>query len=255
VTCCAPARNSAHWQAFLARLEQANPTGTIAVITDNLSSHSSLATRDWLTRHPRIEQVFIPKGACWLQPAGGLVADLSPARPGRADLRRPDRDRYRHRRGYRAAQRPRQAVGLGTTSATTTTSPALLYLPALRNAALGLSQCAPLLRAALIVPVEAAHLARVPLGQPDTEQRGRGRDGSGDDVASDPDSPVVHGWAAYDRPRRTLPPAVTPERPSAVPGCPNTATGSQAVLGHVGLEPDVTTARRRGHGHGHSRGC
>jgi hypothetical protein len=41
-------------------------TGTIAVITDNLFSHSSLATRDWLTAHPRIEQVFIPKGACWL---------------------------------------------------------------------------------------------------------------------------------------------------------------------------------------------
>jgi len=66
VTRCAPSRNSAHWQAFLARLEQANPTGTIAVITDNLSSHSSLATRAWLVGHPRLEQVFIPKGACWL---------------------------------------------------------------------------------------------------------------------------------------------------------------------------------------------
>src|SRR5947208_3255286 len=72
VTCCAPSRNSVHWQAFLARLEQANPTGTIAVITDNLSSHYSLATRAWLTGHPRIEQVFIPKGACWLQPPAGL---------------------------------------------------------------------------------------------------------------------------------------------------------------------------------------
>src|SRR3954470_2926796 len=66
VTCCAPSRNSAHWQAFLARLERANPNGTIAVITDNLSSHHSVATRAWLADHPRIEQVFIPKGACWL---------------------------------------------------------------------------------------------------------------------------------------------------------------------------------------------
>ena len=66
VTCCAPSRNSTHWQAFLARLEQANPTGAIAVITDNLSSHHSLATRAWLAGHPRIQQVFIPKGACWL---------------------------------------------------------------------------------------------------------------------------------------------------------------------------------------------
>jgi len=36
------------------------------VITDNLFSHSSLATRDWLAGHPRTDQVFIPKGACWL---------------------------------------------------------------------------------------------------------------------------------------------------------------------------------------------
>jgi transposase len=63
---CAPSRNSTSWQAFLTLLEQANPTGTIAVITDNLSSHSSLATRAWLAGHPRLEQVFIPKGACWL---------------------------------------------------------------------------------------------------------------------------------------------------------------------------------------------
>ena len=66
VTMCAPSRNSTSWQAFLARLEQANPTGAIAVITDNLSSHSSVATRAWPAGHPRIEQVFIPKGACWL---------------------------------------------------------------------------------------------------------------------------------------------------------------------------------------------
>jgi transposase len=66
VTLCAPSRNSAHWQEFLTRLEQANPTGTIAVITDNLSSHHSLTTRAWLAGHPRIEQVFIQKGTCWL---------------------------------------------------------------------------------------------------------------------------------------------------------------------------------------------
>jgi hypothetical protein len=136
VTYCAPSRNSAHWQAFLARLEQANPTGAIAVITDNLSSHTSLATRAWLAGHPRIEQVFIPKGACWLQPAGGLVAHLPPARPRRADLRRLKRDRPGHRGGHRPAQRPRPTVGLGTATATPTAPPAPLYLPALRNAAL-----------------------------------------------------------------------------------------------------------------------
>jgi len=48
------------------RAELANPTGAIAVITDNLSSHSSVSTRTWLAAHPRIRQVFIPVGACWL---------------------------------------------------------------------------------------------------------------------------------------------------------------------------------------------
>jgi transposase len=36
------------------------------VITDNLSSHTSVTTQTWLVDHPRIRQVFIPKGACWL---------------------------------------------------------------------------------------------------------------------------------------------------------------------------------------------
>jgi transposase len=42
------------------------PTGTIMVITDNLSSHTSASTRTWLLDHPRIQHTFIPKGACWL---------------------------------------------------------------------------------------------------------------------------------------------------------------------------------------------
>jgi transposase len=66
VTMAAPSRNSVHYQRFLALVEQANPAGQIAVITDNLSSHTSVATRQWLLDHPRIRQVFIPKGACWL---------------------------------------------------------------------------------------------------------------------------------------------------------------------------------------------
>jgi hypothetical protein len=43
------------------------------VVTDNLSSHTSASTRTWLLEHPRLRQVFIPKGACWLnlKRAGG----------------------------------------------------------------------------------------------------------------------------------------------------------------------------------------
>jgi transposase InsO family protein len=36
------------------------------VVTDNLSSHTSPPVRAWLARHRRIQQVFIPKAACWL---------------------------------------------------------------------------------------------------------------------------------------------------------------------------------------------
>ena len=62
----APSRNSTGYQQLLTTVEAANPDGDIVVITDNLSSHTSSSTRTWLLDHPRIRQVFIPKGACWL---------------------------------------------------------------------------------------------------------------------------------------------------------------------------------------------
>jgi transposase len=66
ITLTAPSRNSVGYQHLLATVEAANPAGAIVVITDNLSSHNSYSTRTWLLDHPRIRQVFIPKGACWL---------------------------------------------------------------------------------------------------------------------------------------------------------------------------------------------
>jgi hypothetical protein len=80
VTCTASSRNSVHYQRFLALVEQANPTGEVVVITHNLSSHTSVATHEWLAGHPRLQQVFIPKKACWLncRRAGG---GCSAARP------------------------------------------------------------------------------------------------------------------------------------------------------------------------------
>ncbi|UWZ40810.1 IS630 family transposase [Dactylosporangium roseum] len=71
VTCCAPSRNSDGWIQLLAKVAGANPRGQIRVITDNLSSHCSGKVQRWLARHPRIQQVFIPKRACWLNMAEG----------------------------------------------------------------------------------------------------------------------------------------------------------------------------------------
>jgi transposase len=66
VTMTAPSRNSACYQQFLQKIEDANPHGQIVIVTDNLSSHDSNSTRAWLQDHPRIAQVFIPICACWL---------------------------------------------------------------------------------------------------------------------------------------------------------------------------------------------
>jgi hypothetical protein len=66
VTLCAPSRNSACCQDFLQLEEQANPEGTLYVITGNLSSHDSQSTRAWLDGRPRIRHALIPKRACWL---------------------------------------------------------------------------------------------------------------------------------------------------------------------------------------------
>ena len=53
-----------HREAFRHRSRQ--PSGDLFIISDNLSSHSSLETRTWLEEHPRIHHIFIPTGACWL---------------------------------------------------------------------------------------------------------------------------------------------------------------------------------------------
>ncbi|MBZ0303580.1 MAG: transposase [Anaerolineae bacterium] len=62
----ARSRNSDNYCRFLGQLEHTHPQGTLYLITDNLSSHTSVKTRTWLEDHPRIQHVFIPKGAAWL---------------------------------------------------------------------------------------------------------------------------------------------------------------------------------------------
>ncbi len=66
VTLTASSRNGVNYQRLLRAIEEANPTGEIYVVTDNLSSHNSKATRTWLEDHPRIRHAFIPVAACWL---------------------------------------------------------------------------------------------------------------------------------------------------------------------------------------------
>jgi transposase len=66
LTLTTPSRNTAGYLQLLSALAAANPVGCLKIIMDNLSSHTSAPVRAWLARHPRIEQVPIPTGACWL---------------------------------------------------------------------------------------------------------------------------------------------------------------------------------------------
>ena len=66
LTFTAPARNTAGYQQLLVALDEANPLGDLYVISDNLSSHKSPPIQEWLSAHPRVHPVYIPKGASWL---------------------------------------------------------------------------------------------------------------------------------------------------------------------------------------------
>jgi hypothetical protein len=59
-------RNTAGYVSLLDSVDEANPEGDLYLITDNLSSHKSPPVREWLEAHPRVHQVFLPTGACWL---------------------------------------------------------------------------------------------------------------------------------------------------------------------------------------------
>jgi len=67
LTLTARSRNTAGYLRLLEAINQANPTGDLYLITDNLTSHTSRPIQEWLSAHPRVHQVFIPKGGCWLK--------------------------------------------------------------------------------------------------------------------------------------------------------------------------------------------
>jgi len=66
LTLTAPSRNTQGYLPLLNAIDQANPDGELYLVMDNLSSHTSAPIRAWLENHPRVHQVPIPKGACWL---------------------------------------------------------------------------------------------------------------------------------------------------------------------------------------------
>ncbi len=131
----APSRNSAAYQQLLTAAETANPDRAIVVITDNLSSHNGASTRTWLGEHPRIQQVFIPKGAAGStcrRPGGGCFA----AKPLPGSRCHPGGDHLGHQDGDLPAQCSCPAVGVGPAATVATPPTPRLHLPDLRNVAI-----------------------------------------------------------------------------------------------------------------------
>ena len=59
-------RNITGYLQLLQAVEQANPSSDLYLTANNFCSHNSRLIRERLEKHPRIEQIFIPVRACWL---------------------------------------------------------------------------------------------------------------------------------------------------------------------------------------------
>lgn len=66
LTRTAPSRNTAGYLGLLQAVAEANPAGDLYLISDNLASHKSPPIQEWLAANPRVQPVFLPTGACWL---------------------------------------------------------------------------------------------------------------------------------------------------------------------------------------------
>ncbi len=62
--------------AFLEYLLSVYPTGPILVIVDNFSSHTAHAVTAWLTEHPRLQLLYLPKYCSHLNPVERIWLQL-----------------------------------------------------------------------------------------------------------------------------------------------------------------------------------
>ena len=137
LTLTAPSRNTKGYLRLLEVVEEANPTGEIYLITDNLATHKSPPLREWLSDPSASGAGVHPEGGSLAEPAGGMVADVPPRGLGRAALCRRRGDRTGYEDSHQTAQSSGETVGVGPTSQTAQTSEAHFCVPYLRNEALG----------------------------------------------------------------------------------------------------------------------
>jgi hypothetical protein len=67
LTLSARSCTTAGYLRLLHAVDSANPQGDRYLIAGKVSSHTSQPIQEWLAGHPRVHQVCIPKGACWLK--------------------------------------------------------------------------------------------------------------------------------------------------------------------------------------------
>jgi hypothetical protein len=132
----APARTSTHSIALLADSEAATPTGDLSLITDNLVPPRQRPDPCLAGRASTPAPGLYSDGSVVAQRAGGVVAPVSAGGLRWAELCRCERDRRGAAGGHQATQSPRQALGVGTTTAHPPPTASALLLSPLRNAAL-----------------------------------------------------------------------------------------------------------------------
>ena len=63
---CAPARDGAHFLAFLKKAVKPHDGKDIHVVLDNLSTHTTPEVMAWLADNPHVRFHFTPKGSSWI---------------------------------------------------------------------------------------------------------------------------------------------------------------------------------------------
>lgn len=63
---CTPDRSIPWVLSFLDQLVRWVPRGRMIIVTDNISTRTGKAAKDWLAKHPRVRFVFTPKHGSWL---------------------------------------------------------------------------------------------------------------------------------------------------------------------------------------------
>jgi transposase len=63
---CSARHTGSDFLRFIKRLARRYRKQELHVIVDNSSTHTTPAVKVWLTKHPRVQFHFTPKGASWL---------------------------------------------------------------------------------------------------------------------------------------------------------------------------------------------